>query len=62
MQHAPQGAAVPALGLSNKPIYQVEDQKLSQTATSKSDLYAENYFTPTLMDGKKTLNDLIVSM
>lgn len=56
VQNAPQGAAVPALGLSNKPIYHVEEQKAPQGGTSKSDLYAENHFTPTLLNG----NDLHV--
>ena len=56
LEKAPQGASVPALGLSNKPVYQVEDQNKDKTAaavskTGVSDQYVENYFTPTLLDG-----------
>ena len=51
-ESAPQGAAVPALGLSNKPVFQSsEQQKEAAKANSGSDLYAENYFTPSHLDG-----------
>lgn len=55
VQGAPQGAAVPALGLSNKPVYQTEEPKVPKVTHSKSDLYAENHFTPTLLIGNHRL-------
>ena len=55
VQGAPQGASVPALGLSNKPVYQTEEPKVPKITHSKSDLYAENHFTPTLLIGNHRL-------
>lgn len=54
VENSPQGAAVPALGLSNKPVYHVEEQKETKD-TSRSDQYSENYFVATHLDGKMTL-------
>lgn len=52
---SPQGAAVPALGLSNKPVYQTDEENREEDgkakANSRSDLYAENYFTSTHLHG-----------
>ncbi|KAI9553395.1 hypothetical protein GHT06_021298 [Daphnia sinensis] len=59
LQSAPQGAAVPALGLSNKPIYQTDSPTLPKNAHSKSDLYAENHFTPTLLMAPPTEETLL---
>ncbi len=50
-ESAPEGAAVPALGLSNKPVYQVVEHQKETKLASGSDLYAENYFTPSHLDG-----------
>ncbi|XP_057378508.1 elongator complex protein 2-like isoform X2 [Daphnia carinata] len=58
-QSAPQGAAVPALGLSNKPIYQTDGPTVPKNAHSKSDLYAENHFTPTLLMAPPTEETLL---
>lgn len=51
MASGPQGASVPALGLSNKPVYDVEAQKEKVENKSQSDLYAENLFSPTYLTG-----------
>ncbi|KAK4012582.1 hypothetical protein OUZ56_024822 [Daphnia magna] len=59
LQNAPQGAAVPALGLSNKPIYQTDGPTVPKNAHSKSDLYAENHFTPTLLMAPPTEETLL---
>ena len=56
MLGAPQGAAVPALGLSNKPVYQTAESEVPKAPHSKSDLYAENHFTATHLIGKHRLN------
>lgn len=58
VQGAPQGAAIPALGLSNKPIYQTDNPTVPKPTHSKSDLYAENHFTPTLLTGNYLLSYL----
>ena len=47
----PLGASVPALGLSNKPVYQVEALPIKESQ-SGADQYSENYFVPTRCDGK----------
>ena len=52
----PEGAAVPALGLSNKPVYQnqLAESEQVKKSSSNSDQYTENYFTPTLFNGTKS--------
>jgi len=51
VESGPQGASVPALGLSNKPVYNVEAQSQTTENKSKSDLYAENLFSPAHLTG-----------
>ena len=59
-ESAPEGAAVPALGLSNKPVYQVVERQKETKLASGSDLYAENYFTPSHLDGIGSLFFLFI--
>ncbi|XP_046455686.1 elongator complex protein 2-like isoform X1 [Daphnia pulex] len=59
LQGAPQGAAVPALGLSNKPVYQPAETETPKAPHSKSDLYAENHFTATHLIAPPTEETLL---
>ena len=51
--NGPEGAAVPALGLSNKPVYQVDSdaENIKRIAAFKSDQYSESYFVSSELDG-----------
>jgi hypothetical protein len=49
----PKGASVPALGLSNKAVY--EDQEMPREERHIKDEYPEFYFTPVDLKGINTV-------
>jgi len=59
LESGPQGASVPALGLSNKPVYEVDEQNKKMENKSQSDLYAENSFSPTHLEAPPTEETLL---
>lgn len=49
--HLPEGANVPALGLSNKAVFHAEKSPESEESL-KPGTYPENYFTPISLSGR----------
>uniref|UniRef100_A0A8D8IJ78 Elongator complex protein 2 n=1 Tax=Culex pipiens TaxID=7175 RepID=A0A8D8IJ78_CULPI len=58
LKTTPQGASVPSLGLSNKPVFNVDAEPEPDKKHVK-DMYPEHYFVPTTMDAPPTEETLM---
>ncbi|KAL9699738.1 hypothetical protein quinque_003179 [Culex quinquefasciatus] len=58
LKSTPQGASVPSLGLSNKPVFNVDAEPEPDKKHVK-DMYPEHYFVPTTMNAPPTEETLM---
>ncbi|XP_055626523.1 elongator complex protein 2 [Toxorhynchites rutilus septentrionalis] len=56
LKTTPKGASVPSLGLSNKPVYNIEAERETKHV---KDIYPEHYFTPASMETPPTEETLM---